>query len=307
MSDENRTQAQTQAQSRETTSSSTDSTNTNTSTNTTTHPQTKHILKTIIARELRTVARTRTFYVLALALTAVVLGVAWTGGGIRAGFVPTAVDLLTPLELLVPVVAVAFGYRAVLADEQRGELDVLETYPVSNRSIVLGVYVGRLIGLLVAIVVPLVLVAVAVAVAEEDRILIYASHAGVDSPLLFVRFVVLTALFAMAVLAVAIAISAAVSATRSALALAVVALVVLLVGLDLLLVYGFTSGLIGDGALVHSLALSPLSAFRGLVFDTVVVVAAGTGPAVASPLASVLGLVGWTVGSLALASWVLNR
>ncbi|ELY89232.1 copper ABC transporter permease, partial [Natrialba hulunbeirensis JCM 10989] len=153
MSDENQTQAQPQpqAQSQKTTSTST---STSTNTNSATHPGTKHILKTIIARELRTIARTRPFYLLALALAAVVLGVAWTGGGIRAGYVPTAVDLLTPLELLVPVVAVAFGYRAVLADEQRGELDVLETYPVSSRSIVLGVYVGRVIGLLVAIVVP---------------------------------------------------------------------------------------------------------------------------------------------------------
>ncbi|ELY42864.1 ABC transporter permease [Natronorubrum tibetense] len=272
-----------------------------------TAPGSMRLLETIVRRELQTLARTRTFYVLAIAFAAVVLGIAWVGESVRAGYVPTLVDLLTPLELLVPVVAVAFGYRAILGDEQRGELDVLETYPVSSREIVLGVYIGRAIGLLTVVVVPLVLAGLAVAVTESDVLTIYASHAGADSPILFARFVVLTALFALAVLGVAIAISAIVSGTRSALALAVVALVVLLVGLDLALAYGFSAGIIGDGGLVHSLALSPLSAYRGLVFESAVVVAAGTGPAVAAPVSSLVSLVVWTAGSLALATWAVNR
>lgn len=272
-----------------------------------TAPGSMRLLETIVRRELQTLARTRTFYVLAIAFAAVVLGIAWAGESVRAGYVPTLVDLLTPLELLVPVVAVAFGYRAILGDEQRGELDVLETYPVSSREIVLGVYIGRAIGLLTVVVVPLVLAGLAVAVTESDALPIYASHAGADSPILFARFVVLTALFALAVLGVAIAISAIVSGTRSALALAVVALVVLLVGLDLALAYGFSAGIIGDGGLVHSLALSPLSAYRGLVFESAVVVAAGTGPAVAAPVSSLVSLVVWTAGSLALATWAVNR
>jgi len=272
-----------------------------------TAPGSTRLLKTIVQRELRTLARTRTFYVLGIAFAAVVLGIAWVGESVRAGYVPTLVDLLTPLELLVPVVAVAFGYRAILGDEQRGELDVLETYPVSSREIVLGVYVGRAIGLLTVVVVPLVLAGLAVVLSESDALRMYASHAGADSPILFARFIVLTALFALAVLGVAVAISAVVGGTRSALALAVVALVVLLVGLDLALAYGFSAGIIGDGALVHSLALSPLSAYRGLVFESAVVVAAGTGPAVAAPVSSLVSLVVWTVGSLALATWAVDR
>lgn len=272
-----------------------------------TAPGSKRLLGTIVRRELRTLARTRTFYVLGIAFAAVVLGIAWVGEGVRAGYVPTLVDLLTPLELLVPVVAVAFGYRAILGDEQRGELDVLETYPVSSREIVLGVYAGRAIGLLTVVVVPLVLAGFAVVLSESDALSIYASHAGADSPILFARFVVLTALFALTVLGVAVAISATVGGTRSALALAVVALVVLLVGLDLALAYGFSAGIIGDGGVVHSLALSPLSAYRGLVFDSAVVVAAGTGPAVAAPVSSLVSLVVWTAGSLGLATWAVNR
>lgn len=270
-------------------------------------PSSRRLFKTIVGRELRTVARTRTFFILALAFAAVVLGIAWSGGGVRAGYVPTLVDLLTPLELLVPIVAIAFGYRAILSDEERGELDVLETYPVTNRQFVLGVYAGRAIGLLAVVVVPLAIVAIMIGLFEAEELWIYATHSGADSPILFAHFLVLTALFALVVLAVAIAISAVVSGTRSALALSVVALVVLLIGLDLLLVYGFSVGVIGDGMLVHSLAISPLSAYRGLVFETAVIVAAGTGPAVASPIASVVGLVGWFSASLAIATWALNR
>ncbi|MXV63531.1 ABC transporter permease subunit [Natronorubrum sp. JWXQ-INN-674] len=272
-----------------------------------TAPGSTRLLETIVRRELRTVARTRTFFVLGAAFAAVVLGIAWVGESVRAGYVPTLVDLLTPLELLVPIVAVAFGYRAIIGDEQRGELDVLETYPVSSREIVLGVYVGRAIGLLAVVVVPLVLVGLVVSVTESDALRTYASHAGADSPILFARFVVLTALFALTVLAVAIAVSAIVGGTRSALALAIVALVVLLVGLDLALAYGFSAGVIGDAGLVHSLAISPLSAYRGLVFESAVVVAAGTGPAVAAPVSSLLSFVLWTVASLAVATWAVNR
>ncbi|MDQ2049992.1 ABC transporter permease subunit [Natronolimnohabitans sp. A-GB9] len=270
-------------------------------------PSPRHRLGTIIRRELRTVVRTRTFFVLALAFAAVVLGIVWVGESVQAGYVPTLVDLLTPLELLVPVIAIAFGYRAILGDEQRGELDVLETYPVRGRELVFGVYIGRAVGLLVTILVPLALVAVAVVVTESDALTVYATHTGADSPVLFGRFVVLTALFALSVLAVALAISSIVSGTRSALALAVVALVVLLVGMDLAIAYGFSAGVIGDSGLIYSLAMSPLSAYRGLVFESAVVVAAGTGPEVAAPIASLVSLVVWTVGSLAVATWALNR
>jgi len=270
-------------------------------------PGTAHIVGTIVRRELRTVARTRSFLLLGAALTAVLLGVGWLGGGLRSGYVPTAVDLLTPLELLVPVVAVAFGYRAVLGDQRRGELDVLRTYPVASWQIVAGVYVGRAVGLVVAVLAPLAVVGGAVAVVEHDTAIIYATHAGADSPLLYARMVVLTVLFALVVLAVAIAISAVASATRSALALAVVALVVLLVGADLALVYGLSAGILGDGSLIHALALSPLSAYRGLVLETAVVVAAGTGPQTAAPLSSLLGLALWWLASLSIAAYGVER
>ncbi|MEY7851111.1 ABC transporter permease [Natrarchaeobius sp. A-rgal3] len=258
-------------------------------------------VRRVMGRELRTVARTRTFAALGVAFAAILIATAWVGGGVRAGFVPAVVDLLTPLELLVPVVTVAFGYRAIVGDRERGELDVLTTYPVTARELVLGIYAGRAVGVLVVVVVPLLLVGAAGFVVQTDPTGRYASHVGADSPILFARFVVLTALFALVVLAVVLAMSALVDGARSALALALGGLVVLLVGLDLAIAYGFASNYVGDGSLVYTLAISPLSAYRGLVFETVVLTAAGTGPQAASPIASLFGLVVWAVVSLLVA------
>lgn len=263
-------------------------------------------IERLVAREVRTVARTHTFLALTAALIAVVLAISAIGSA-AAGYVPTVVDLLTPLELLVPIVAVAFGYRAIVADERRGELDVLATYPVADRELVLGVYLGRAVGLLVAVAASLTVAGASVALLREEPAAIYATHAGADSPILFARFVALTVVFALVVLAVALAVSALASGTRSALALAIVALLGLLVGLDLALVLGLTTGYLPESSVIHALAVSPLSAYRGLVFETVVTTAAGTGPQTASPLASVLGFAAWLVGSLAVATRAVKR
>lgn len=270
-------------------------------------PGTASVVGVIARRELHTVVRTGTFLVLTAVLAVVLLGVAWVGGGLRAGYVPTAVDLLTPLELLVPAVAVAFGYRAILGDAGRGELEVIRTYPVSSWQLVVGVYLGRAVGVVVAVGIPLVLVFLAIALTGTESVQVYATHAGADSPVLFARVVVLTVLFALVVLAIAIAISAVAGSARSALALALVALVLVIVGADLALVYGFGAGIVGDDSLLYTLALSPLSAYRGLVLETAVVVAAGTGPQTASPIASLFGLGFWTVVSLAVAVLGVER
>jgi len=261
----------------------------------------------VVDRERRTLARTRTFVILGVGFAAIVLGLAWSSGGTSGGYVPTVVGLLTPLELLVPVLAVAFGYRAITGDAERGELDVLSTYPIGAHHHVLGVYLGRAIGLLVVVFVSLLLVAIAIVFLRTEPVGWYASHASTDSPILFARFTLLTAFFALTILAIAIAVSAVAREARTVIVLAVTALVVVLVGLDLALVYGFASGIIGDGSLLHAIAFSPLSAYRGLVFESVVITAAGTGPQTASVPSSVFGLLVWTVGSLVVATFATKR
>lgn len=270
-------------------------------------PGTTRILRRLVSRELSTAVARKSYAVLCLGVVVVLLFLAWSGGGIGAGYVSTIIALLTPLELLVPILAMAFGYRAILSDERRGELDVLETYPVTSWQIVLGVYAGRAIGLATTTATALLFVMLGVAVSGTQRSVVYATHTGTDAPGLYLRFVVLTLLFALVLLAVAIAVSALVSTTRTAVAAAGFALVVVLFGADVILLFGLDRGIIAESSLLESLVLSPLSAYRGLVLETSITATSGTGPRAGSPIASVSGLLMWGIGSLAIATAAVRR
>lgn len=271
------------------------------------HPSTMSVLLSFVRREIHTALLTPSYLGLCVTIFVAVFGIILVGGGFQAGYVSTVVDLLTPLQLLVPVAVVALGYSAVLSDNQSGELDVFETYPISAGQYVLGVFLGRALGTLVAIGAPLVVLFFPLAVTDAPRLPMYASHTGADSPFLYLRLVVLTLLFALVVLAIVIALSALVSTARTAILAASVLLVLLLFGLDLALSFGFSMGVIGESNLVSSLAISPLSAYRGLVLETAIVVTEGTGPDAASPIASAFGLFVWGTAALTLATFTLRR
>jgi len=251
----------------------------------------------VAGRELTTVVRTRAFLVLAGGFAAIVGALAWTAEAV--GYVPLVLDLLTPVEVLVPALAVAVGYRAILGDRERGELDVLRTYPVSRSTYVLGVYLGRASALVVAVAVPLLAVALLVPLFGGVGTTVIASHGAADSPVLYLRFVVLTAAFALVLAAATTAISAAATTTRTGLALAVGLGLALVVGLDAGIVAGLAAGVVPETALGALLGLSPNSAFRGLVLATVV---GGGESTAASSAAGVVGLLAWLAGSLGLAT-----
>lgn len=257
-------------------------------------------------REISTVVRTRGYLLLSLGLLAVFLGVLRSGGGIRGGYVPTAVDLLLPLELIVPLVAVALGYRAFSGDND--DRSVLRTYPVSNRSLAVGVFAGRFVGLAAIVGAPLVIVGLVVAQVGGPSSPVFATHQGVDSPVLFVRFVTLTIGFGAAVLAMAMAASVLVRTGRAALAAALAVLVVVVAGGDLLALIGLTAGVVEDDLLGTALAVSPNAAYRGLVLESVVGVATdrGVGGAIDVPVAAA-ALVGWTAIGLAVIAGVGRR
>jgi len=252
----------------------------------------------VVDREAWTVARTRSFVAVGLGFAAVSIGLAWTGGA--ASYVTTTLDLLTPIEVLVPAVAIAFGYRSVLGDIDRGEIEMIRTYPLSRAEFVLGVYLGRAGALVLVVVVPLAVSGVLVALSGGPATTVLASHAGADSPWLFVRFVALTVAFALVVLAVAVAISSIARSVRAAIALGIAVLVALVVGLDLGIVISLSGG-VDEWLLQWLLAVSPNSAYRGLVLETVVRPVTATGVRTAAPIASVLGLTAWLVGTLVLA------
>jgi ABC-2 type transport system permease protein len=270
-------------------------------------PTAPRILSAVVRRELSTAVLTRSSLALLVGFVGTLLGIAWFGGGIQVGYVSTIIDLLTPLELLIPVVAFAFGYRTILDDERRGVLDVLRTYPIEPWQVVLGAYAGRALGLVGIVTAALSFLTFPIVVTESYRPVFYATHTGADSPGLYLRFIVLTACFAMVLLAIAVAISALVSTTRTAIAAAGLALFALLFGADIGLLFALSRGLIAESSLVGSLAISPLSAYRGLVLETTVAVTAGTGPRTASPLFSAVGLLAWWAGSLAVAAFAVGR
>ena len=277
------------------------------STGTATTPTTFGTLSAVVRRELSTAVVTKTNAGVWFGFVAVLLAIAWFGGGMQVGYVSTVIDLLTPLELLVPVLALAFGYRALLADERRGVLDVLRTYPIRSWQVVLGVYAGRALGLVAIVATALAALIYPIFLTEAHRPVFYATHTGAESAGLFVRVIVLTACFALVMLAVAVAISALVGTTRTAIAAVGVVTFGLLFVADIALVFALSRGIVAESSLAASIAISPLSAYRGLVLETTVAVTAGTGPRTASPLASAVGLFVWWLGSLAVATVAVGR
>lgn len=264
------------------------------------------ILRTIVRRELSTAVGRRTYLALWFGFVGVLLGITWFGGGLHAGYVSTIIDLLTPLELLIPVFGFMLGYRAILDDKRRGVLDVFRTYPVSAWQIVTGVYIGRAIGLAAVVSSALSVLIYPIMLTDSQQYLFYATHTGGDSIGHFLRFIVLTVAFALVMLAVAIAISALVGTTRTAIAALGLTLFGLLFAADIGLVFALSRGILAEESLVSSLAISPLSAYRGLVIETTVIATAGTGPRTASPLASALGLFVWWLGSLLVAAGAIR-
>jgi ABC-2 type transport system permease protein len=251
-------------------------------------------------REFDTVVRTRTYAGLALAFGLVVVALPSLGG--LAGYLPLVLDLLTPVEVLVPVLAFGFGAWTVLADAQSGELDVVRTYPVERSTYVVGAYLGRAVALLGAILAPLVVLGVATPLFREPATSVLASHGTVDSPVYFLRFGALTSIYGLVTLALAMAVSSLARSRRSGVAAAVLALLVVVLGFDLLVVFGVGQGLLGPDTLSLALGASPPAAFRGLVLRTAAAGLFEAGPPAANAVASGFGLAGWLVAGLSVAA-----
>ena len=263
--------------------------------------------RALLVRELRTVVRTRVYLLVALGLWALVVALVATGGGGESGYLPAVVDLLLPLELLVPAVAIAVGYRSVVADLERGELAVLDSYDVPAWVYVSAIYAGRAIALASMLVGGLVIAGVLIAVSASPDTGIYATHTGVDSPVLFGRFIVLTVIYGLAMLGLVVLGSVVARSTRTALALAAGGVVLVVAGGDALLILGLSEEWLASESVFGALATVPNSAYRGLVFETVVGIASGVDSGYAAARWSLLGLLGWLVGSLTLAVGLLGR
>jgi ABC-2 type transport system permease protein len=262
------------------------------------------VLESLVRRELRTAVMTPAVALLGGITAVAVLGLTVVGGGYRAGYVAVIVQLLVPLQLLVPVLAFALGYSAVWGDKRRGGLDVLRTYPVRPWQYITATFLARGSALVVLLSAPLSVVLMLTAVGGQPPLPMYASHTMGDSPILFVRMALVTILFALVLLAVGIAMSSLVGTSEGALIGGAVVVLVLAFGLDLAIMQGLSSGLLD--ALPTALAVSPLSAYRGLVLQTAVLSTTGTGPEAAALFPSLLSLLVWAGGSLLVATRALT-
>jgi ABC-2 type transport system permease protein len=113
--------------------------------------------------------------------------------------------LLLPAAILVPIVGVFAGYRAIAGERESGSIKLLLGLPHTRRDVVVGKVIGRstvvtvstLVGFLVAAVVAVVL---------------YDSFPAVD----FVSFGALTVVFALAFVGIGVGVSAATGSTTKA-------------------------------------------------------------------------------------------
>lgn len=254
----------------------------------------------VAQREFVTVVRTPMLLLLSAGYVLLVAGISWLGAS--GAYLALVLDLLTPVEVLVPVLAFALGYRALLGDRESGELETIQTYPIQGSGYVLGVYLGRAVVVLGVVLVGLFVSAVFVPMSQDTQLSVIASHATVDSPTLYFRYVFLTAIFALVVLALAILVSAAARSTRGGLALAAGTVIALVVGFDSALLGALTGGLVSPDGITALLALSPASAYRSLVFALSVAPTGVSVPAGPTVLVSSLGLTLWFAGSLGFAS-----
>ena len=253
---------------------------------------------TVVTRELWTIWRSRTYLELAGGFTGLLVGIAVLSGA--TAYVPLVLTLLTPVELLVPVLAAALGYRSILGDRERGKLAVVRTYPVTRGEYVGGVYLGRLTGLLVAVMGPLLVVGFTVPLVGGAPTFL-PQPAGLDSPVLYLRFVALTGVFSAVMLAIIMALSATVGTSRRGLIVAIVLILILVIGVDLAAIVGLTSG-VGSSATVVAV-LSPNSEYRALVMALVLKPVTTTALATVASLTSGMLLVLWLGGALATAVW----
>jgi len=208
--------------------------------------------------------------------------------------VPAVVDLLLPTEALVPLVGVVLGYRALLSDGASGELAVIRTYPVRVSEYVAGVLLARTVALVAVVGVPYAVVGAGVWLTVAPDTGIFATHAGIDSPVLYLRFLAFVLLLGAAYVSLAAAVSALAASRRSAIALGVLALVAGVLGGDLLLLRSLGGGA-SPATISGSLALAPNGAFRGLVFEHVIGVAFAPEGGFVSTNRAVGSLVGWAL------------
>ncbi|MFC7156573.1 ABC transporter permease subunit [Halomarina halobia] len=114
-------------------------------------------------------------------------------------------SLLTPTSVLVPLIGLLVGYRAVVGERESGSLKLLLSLPYTRGDVLFGKLVGRAGVVFVSVVVGFLTGAVAV----------LALLRGFD-PSVYLAFLAVTLLYALAFVAIGVGISAATASTTRA-------------------------------------------------------------------------------------------
>ncbi|RZH69233.1 ABC transporter permease [Natrinema altunense] len=243
----------------------------------------------------------------ALALTAIFavfsLGMATFSGSDTspAGFERIVASLAALVVYLVPLVALAFSYDAIVGREESGWLQALFSLPVSRSRVVLGTAIGRAIVLASATV-------IGFGVAGFLLLLEY----GVGGFEAYVGFLLGAVGLGLAFLAIGVCLSTLAREKTHALGLALLAWAWFVLVHDLLALGVVAAFSLPDLAVSAMVLANPTGVFRGLVLGAL---GAGGDAGFAAVLAEaglstgtlVGALVVWIVGPLALAAVAVRR
>lgn len=244
----------------------------------------------IVRREIRSLVGSPTGWVVMGGAVAAVLGVATLSA--PGGYQATAVDLLVVLEVLVPAVGVALGYRAVLHDRLSGEWAVHRAMGVRPRTYLQGVFIGQVtvVGLVIG---GSLTVAMAIVAAGRARpVAFLASSPAVADPSAMLWLVGLSIGYAVPIVALVMLLSVWAQRRRDAILGAVVVVGLVVIGLD-------AAAIVTAVPLPVMVVLSPGAGYRALVL-TVGVGLSAPGPVTAA-------LLGWAVWTLVAVGVTLRR
>ena len=242
------------------------------------------ILTAIMQREIQSLLAGAAGWAVTLGAAAAVLVMAALSA--PDGYQATAVDLVVLLELLMPAVGVALGYRAVLDDRLSGEWAIHRAIGVDPRTYVVGIYLGQVTVFGLVIGGSLTLATAVVAVRRTRPIDFLASTPAVADPAAMLWLIGLSVAYALVIMAIVMLLSVWMRTRREAILGAAVVVGLVVIGMDAV-------AIATSAPLPLVTGLSPGAAYRALVLTM------GVGLSTEGPVfAAVVGWVIWTLGAL---------
>ena len=260
-------------------------------------------LAVVASTEYRLAVRNRWAIAMTVVFAAFTLGLTtFSGASVSPdGFGRTVASLAVLAVYLVPLVALAFGYDAIVGREESGWLQTLFALPISRAWIVLGTLVGRGIVLSAAAVIGFGV--------AGGLLLREFGLAGFDA---YVAFTLATVGLGLAFLAVGVLLSTLASEKTHALGAALLAWAWFVIVHDLLALGVIAAIRLPEAALSVLLLANPAAVYRTLVLGwlgaagdagfAAVLAAAGLSPGVLAA-----ALVAWIVIPTALAAAAIGR